>query len=289
MRDDLARSRRLRGVRVLAAIALVAASRPTMAQDAAEEPKLPTFGASDHRLVLTVLDVASRADLVDDLKSKHYFGFEGLLQPAAGVDVVAVSKEFRPLRIYDGDGNEMLPLPTRGRTIREKPVEDYNAVRPGDDDVPTAGIELSKTTLSRVPWMLRSMDAEAVLLIAKTREEHVVPAAVMEDFANIGGVELRIERLTMSPDRKLTVAVQYRRGVAGAGAAFVEAIHALDTDGASLGGGRWTDGTPLKDKAKLTFEFPLDSSQFHQSFKFVICTTYDATPIGFTITGLFDR
>jgi hypothetical protein len=255
-----------------------------VAQDAVELEKLPNFTTTDHKLYVTVLDVQSRSDLTDGAKSRHYLGFDGLFLPASGVDAVAVSKDVRALRMYDGSGNEMLPLQARSRTIRERPIDDFGAI-----DAGRGRIGLSKTAVVNVPWSLRSMDVEAVLIAAKRRHEHNVPAAVMEDFADVGGVELRIDRLNMSADRKLSVSVQYRRAGAGAAGPFVEAIYAVDPEGNELGGGRWSDGTPFKERGKLAFDFPLDRSQFHQTFKFVVCNDYDVLPISFTLTGLFDR
>ncbi len=268
-----------------AVLGLCLAATAAPAQDSGEIERRPHFTTTDHRLVLTVLDVSSRKDLADDGRSKHYLSFDGFLRPAREADAIAVAKDLRALRIYDSNGNEMLPAPARGRTTtRERPPEDFSAVL-GDSGV----TGLSKTQLVQVPWAMRSMDAEATLILGKARHDERIPATVMEDFASIAGVELRIDRLSMSADRKLTVSIQYRRAGAGPSGPFIEAVYAVNEDGNSLGGGRWTDGTPMKDKGKLSFVFPLDSSQTHHGFKIVICSDYDVQPVGFTLTELFDR
>lgn len=253
------------------------------AQEEIDFDALPDFTTLDERLYITKVEVTSRREHTDDTASKHYFGFDAILKPGDAQQVVAVSRDLKALRVYDFNGNELTPPPERGRAFaQDRPIEDFAAVV-GDQ----AETNLPKLQLIKVPWAMRSLDVEAVLLWAKERSEHELPAAVMEEYTDAGGVELRIERLTMSGDRKLSVSMQYRRS-GGTSGPFVEAIYALDEQGHALGGGRWTDGSPLKDKSKLTFEFELDTTQFHKAFRVVICADYEPRPVGFTLTGLCD-
>lgn len=264
----------------VAAMACVARGQRAALEPA---PALPTFHVLDHALVIETIDLTGRLALAEPGNSRHTFSFDGRLEPDANVDVVAATRDLRALRVYDAGGVEMLP-PPRGRSSQKISLPDeFNANLEGKIDT-----ELAKTQLVAPVWTARSMDVEAVLLVALKRGEHPIPAAVMEEPMVVGGIELRVDRLTMSADRRLQVSMHYNRGADGPGPPFIEAVYAIDRDGVTLGGGRWTEGSPLKSKGKLVFAFPLEQAQYHSGFRIIICSESEMRPLTFTLTGLFD-
>ena len=151
-------------------------------------------------------------------------------------------------------------------------------------------VELARTQLPIDATRIRAITLGTEVVLAEERVATELPAAVMEDFRDIGNnIAVRITSLRMSSGRELTVNLSFERSVKGAGGAFIEKIFALDPDGKVLGGGRWTDGDPLGEKGTWTAKFKLAGDQVHQSFRFDIVTKSSSHKVAFEVKDIFKR
>lgn len=267
---------RLAGLAVLCAGTLLLAGQP------GEKAKGPPFkNEAGYTLVWGKVKTTADIDLGDEKKSRYSVQMEGSMETPVDQDVVGVSRRLRVTAVADDKNASMVPYSASGNTGLSG-SSPFNAVHSH-----VVQLELPQTALTRDATRISKMTLEAETVTATKRDEVKLPAVVMEDFKDIGqGVSVRITGLTMSAARELTVAVAYKRPDAGVRGSFIEAIHALDSEGKDLGGGRWTEGDPFSKVGGWTAKFKIDGARVHQSFRLHL-TTGESRKQTFDVKDIF--
>jgi hypothetical protein len=248
-----------------------------------EKAKGPEFKTKGFTLVWGKLKSSAEVDFADNPKSKFTLQLEGSMEVPAkgGLDVVAVDKRFQIKSLVDDKGADItFKAASTGGTAAI-----HNAI------IEQVGqVELPKTELSRDASGIAGMTVEAVIVLAQKRENFKLPAAVMEDFKDVGnGISVRINSLQMKANRELTVVLDYKRPDATTTSPFIEKIYALDPQKNVLGGGRWTEGDPFGQTGKWTAKFKLAGDQVHQSLRFDVVTQSEARSLSFEVKKIFKR
>ncbi len=228
-------------------------------------------------------------------EGKYTIEMEGAVESPPKVDAVALPKNFLVSAILDANGQDMTkPVKTTRQNVSPFKGVAYNAFHPpvGPADAnrssPVAQVEVPRQDIIRDATKIKMMKVESEYILAKKRDEAKLPAIVMEDYKDlVDGVSVRITGLDMSNRRELTVRMQYKRPAAGTESAFLEAIYALDTEGKSIGGGRWTEGDPFGKAGTILYRFLLDTDQVHKSFRFVVVTESETKPLTFELRDMF--
>ena len=241
----------------------------------------PFASVNDSGYTLQVTHIKSlREHFMGGGKDKSTVEFQGKLKLTRDADVVAVKRYLSPSSVVDASSNDLLDLNSAANSTPK-----YSAILPTGADV-----ELLKADLHKNSFLIQKMRVHTEAVIAKTRDKKVFPAIVMEEFKPaVDGLLIRITKLAMSPGRELAVTVAYQRGEAGTRRPFLEAVYALDTDGADIGGERWTAGDPFGAKGEATYKFQLKGTQVHQSFRLVTVTENTTEGVDFDVTGVFQE
>lgn len=195
-------------------------------------------------------------------------------------DAVAVGKYLLPMAALSVEKTDIL-VPSSQRADTYGPVA---------KDTRTAMVEMKTAFLSANPYTVKTMRVQAEAVIAKARAPKTFPAIVMEDFKPlVEGLDVRITRLTMSKDRKLTMHVAYQRPETGPSLPFVDEVYAYDVNDVEIGGGRWYKGNPFGRTGEITFEFDLQGDQVHKTFKLVAVTESAVETVEFDVNGVFQK
>lgn len=266
----------------LAVAALLAASSaPPVMPDGA-----PTFKSGQYRLAVKKIDLQSTVDYAQPSKTRHQIEIDAVIATPEKVDAVAVGKHMEVMSIT-GDGGEQLLKPSRSRTSRTYKADAYSIVH-----IKTLAAEaaVDRVELTAPATQIKTMKLATQVIVAKSRQTKRLPAVVMEDMVEAApGLEVRIASLRMSAKRELEVSIEFKRGKSGVGFPFIEAVYALDGEGKTLGGGRWTEGDPMGARGKATAKFALASDEVHRTLKLVAVTEDQVVPIEFELKGLFEK
>ena len=257
--------------------------------------KLPVFRSGDYALALENLESRSKVVLAERGNREYTIRLEGTMTAPKGEDAVAVTKQLKVLAVLDSEKRSLRQIKkptfrgfgTAGSARRPTPYQGntYASIHDGQADV-----EVPLTKLRANAYAVASMDLAATVILAKEREGKKVPAAVSASFTEIvPGLSLRITKLEMSADRKLSIATRYKRPKAGPVGPFVEHVCLLDKEGKIIGRARWKRGDLFGAGGTVSGEMSVPEGRTYEAISFIACTKFERKPVKFTVTGLFQR
>jgi hypothetical protein len=261
---------------LLAAVALAAGPG-----DPTQKPG-KVFSSADKKFdfMLNKLTMKSDLDLTSPAAPKHKFSLEGFIHPPTDLDIVAFGDVLAIRNVTGADDVNLLDpkaKPSAGSGV-------YNAVL-GD----WAPVKVNDITLTQNPYTIKVLEAEAMGVLAKKREDKVVPAVVMEDATELApGFKARISALKMGAKRDITITVEYTRSQVQT-TPFIEGIYALNGDKKEIGGGRWTAGSPLGAKSSFTAIIAIAPNETHAALKLVMVTEFEFVPVTFEVKEVFQK
>ncbi|MCE5279142.1 MAG: hypothetical protein LLG03_14070 [Planctomycetaceae bacterium] len=258
---------------------LAASSAPPVVPDGA-----PQFKSGPYSLVLTKIDVQSSIDYAQPAKTRHQIEISATMITPEKEDAVAVGKHLVVLSATNAAGEELLK-PSKNMASRTYKPDTFSPVHVKNL---AAEVGVDRLDLTAPATGIKTMKVATQIVLAKSRQTKRLAAVVMEEMTEAApGLAVRIANLRMSAKRELEVTIEYQRGRAGAGFPFIEAVYALDAEGQSLGGGRWTEGDVLGLKGKFTARFPIASDEAHKTLKIVAVTEDQVAPVEFELTDIF--
>jgi hypothetical protein len=266
-------------VMVLTLGGVLAWSAPTPAK---EDKPGKTYPSADGKFqfMLYKLSMKSDLDLTGQIKSKHTFSVEGSIHPPEELDVVGFT-EGLITRSALADNNFSVLDPKYKPQGKDS---QYNAVING-----WAKVSAKDTPLTQNAYTIKTLGVESTAVIAKKREEKAVSPTVMEEFNELApGFKARISSLQMANDRTLTIMIDYTRAQPQA-TPFIESIHALNNEKQDIGGARWSLGSPLGAKGKITAAFPVAKGEAHTSLRLVMVTEFEFQPVSFEVNDAFQQ
>jgi len=261
----------------------------------ASKGKVPVFRSGDYALALKELESRCKLDLAERGTREYTIHLEGAITAPQDADAVAVTKQLKVLAVADAEKHNLrlLKKPTFGgfgkaasaRRATTYRGNTYVSIHDGQADV-----EVPLTKLRANAYAVASMDVGATIVLAKEREGKKVPAAVSANFTEIvPGLSLRITKLEMSADRKLSIVCRYKRPKAGPVGPFVEHVCLLDKAGKIIGRGRWGRGDLFGVTGTVSGEMPVPAGAKYEMISFIACTKFELKRKKFTVTGLFQR
>lgn len=280
------------GLRWIVCGALLMGLSGGVVADDLESLRLPVFTNRDgYSLIVTEYEARTNAELLDEDEVEHEIALGGMMIGPKSKDVLCFRTHLGATSAENKDRDELL-LPGRKRKQNK-----YSAVVPQPDfpgrrrdPLQLAAVELEDLNLSEPGYRVEKLLLAGEVVLIEKREVEDLPAVVADQFVNIGhDTRVRINAMEVNNKGIMTIKMDLRRE-GGDDAPVIESMHALNSKGEIIGGGRWVNELELfSEKYEVELELILKRERSVAGLQITLATKYKVEPVTIQVEKLFQK